>query len=71
MQMKKILKVICMTPKEKMLQAIKEMPDDKSIEDAMERFLLLARIERGIKQADLGETISHQAVRDRMSEWLN
>ena len=37
----------------------------------MERILLLAKIERGIKQADQGETISHQAVKDRMAKWLN
>jgi hypothetical protein len=58
------------TTKEKMLQTVQTLPDDASIENAMERLLLLAKIERGIEQADHGETVSHQAVRDRMAEWL-
>ncbi len=59
-----------MTTKEKMLQAVQELPDDASVEDAMERLLLLSKIERGIKQADRGKTISHQSVKDRMAKWL-
>ncbi|MCE5249458.1 hypothetical protein LLG96_04475 [bacterium] len=60
----------CIITKMKMLQAVQELPDDASVEDAMERFLMLAKIERGIAQADHGETVPHQAVRDRMAEWL-
>ena len=59
-----------MTIKEKMLQAVQELPDDASVEDAMERLLVLAKIERGIAQADHGGTVPHQAVRDRMAKWL-
>jgi predicted transcriptional regulator len=59
-----------MTIKDKMLQAVQELPDDASIEEAMERLLVLAKIERGIAQAERGETISHQAVKDRMAQWL-
>lgn len=59
-----------MTIKEKMLHTVQKLPDDASVEDAMEHLLLLAKIERGIEQADRGETFSHQAVRDRMAEWL-
>jgi hypothetical protein len=59
-----------MTTKEKMLKTVKELPDDASFEDAMERLFLLAKIERGIEQADQGKTISHQVVKDRMAKWL-
>jgi predicted transcriptional regulator len=59
-----------MTIKEKMLKTVQDLPDDASFEDAMERILLLAKIERGIKQADDGETVSHQDVKDRMARWL-
>jgi predicted transcriptional regulator len=59
-----------MTVKEKMLKTVQELPDDASFEDAMERLFLLAKIERGIGQADQGETVPHQAVRDRMAKWL-
>jgi hypothetical protein len=59
-----------MTVKEKMLKTVQDLPDDASFEDAMEQILLLAKIERGIKQANEGETVSHKAVKDRMAKWL-
>ena len=59
-----------MTEKERVLQAVMDMPDDASIGDAMERLLFLAKVERGILQADAGQTIPHQSVKERMGKWL-
>ena len=59
-----------MTAKERALLAIQQLPDDASIEDAMERLLLLAKIERGLQQADAGQTIPHADVRRRTATWL-
>lgn len=59
-----------MTIKEKVLQAVEELPDDACIEDAMEKLLFLAKIERGIEQADSGQTIPHDEVKKRVSKWL-
>jgi predicted transcriptional regulator len=52
-----------MTTKEKVLQAVNNLPDDASIEDVMDRLLLLAKIERGLQQADAGQTIAHSEVK--------
>ncbi len=54
-----------MTVKEKVLKAVEALPDDASIEDAMERLLLLAKVERGLRQAESGETLSHEEVKER------
>jgi predicted transcriptional regulator len=43
-----------------------KLPADATVEDAMERLYLLAKIERGIAQADAGETLSHEEVRARL-----
>jgi predicted transcriptional regulator len=59
-----------MTTKERIMQAVEELPANATIEDAMERLLFLAKIERGLKQAAAGETISHVEVKERMAEWL-
>ncbi len=59
-----------MTTKEKVIRAVQALPDDASIEDAMERLLLLAKIERGIQQADAGALIPHEKVKERMAKWL-
>lgn len=59
-----------MTTKEKMLQAVEALPSDATIEDAMERFLFLAKVEKGLQQADAGNTVAHAEVRERMGKWL-
>ncbi|MBX3291613.1 MAG: hypothetical protein KF881_01840 [Acidobacteria bacterium] len=59
-----------MTTKDLVIEAVKDLPDDAAIEDAMERLLLLAKIERGIEQADSGKTISHEQLKNRMAKWL-
>ncbi len=59
-----------MTIKEKVLRAVQALPDDASIEDAMERLLFLAKVERGLDQADSGRTLSHDQVKERMSRRL-
>jgi len=52
-----------MTTKEKMLHALEDLPPDATFEDGMERILLLAKVERGIQQADEGKTVAHADVR--------
>ena len=59
-----------MTTKEKMLQMVQALPANASVEDAMERLLLLAKVERGLQQADAGELIPHEKVKERMTKWL-
>ena len=59
-----------MTTKERVQQAVNSLPEDASIEDAMERLLFLAKVERGLQQADAGQTISHAEVKEKMAKWL-
>jgi predicted transcriptional regulator len=56
--------------KEAMLKIIQELPPDATVDDAMERLYLLGKIERGIAQADAGQTISHEEARRRLARWL-
>ena len=59
-----------MTITEKVLQAVQTLPDDAPIEEAMERLLFMAKIERGLEQADAGQTIPHDELKQRASKWL-
>ena len=59
-----------MTTKDLVMEAVRSLPEDAAIEDAMEKLLVIAKIERGIEQADNGETLSHDEVRQRVSKWL-
>jgi len=49
--------------KTEIVRAIQELPDDATVEDAMERLYFLAKIERGLEQSDTGETISHDEIK--------
>lgn len=57
-----------MTTREKMIQVVEDLPADATIEDAMERLLFLAKVERGLKQANSGETIPHNEMKKRMAQ---
>ncbi len=59
-----------MTIKDKVIQAVKGLPENASIEDAMERLLFIGKVEKGLQQADAGETIPHDQVKEKMSKWL-
>ncbi|HEY1269779.1 MAG TPA: hypothetical protein VGH16_21145 [Candidatus Binatia bacterium] len=56
--------------KRQILRAIEELPDDASVEDALDRLYLLYKVEKGIRQADAGELVSQEEARRRMSRWL-
>ena len=56
--------------KDQMLQVIQGLPEDATVEDAMERLYLLHKIDRGIAQADAGQKVSQEEARQRMVRWL-
>ena len=49
-----------------MFEAVSALPDDPGIEEAMETLFFLAKIEKGIEQADSGQTLSHEEVKRRV-----
>ena len=59
-----------MTTKQKVVKAVQTLPANATYEDAMERLLVLAKIDRGLKQLDAGKTISHEKMKLRMRKWL-
>ncbi len=58
------------TEREKAIKAVQELPSDATFEDAMERLYFLCKVEKGIRQADSGQTISHEQAKKRMKKWL-
>jgi len=56
--------------KQQILRALEELPEDAKVEDALDRLYLLYKVERGLRQADRGELISPEEVRQRMAKWL-
>ncbi len=52
------------TVKENFLNAVNELPEKVSFEDAMERIYFLYKIEKGIQQADAGQVVSMKKLRN-------
>ena len=56
--------------KDQILKAMHDLPDDATVESAMERLYILYKIEQGIEQADRGQVVSQDEVKRRMEQWL-
>jgi hypothetical protein len=52
--------------KQKVLEAIERLPADATLEDAIERLVLLAKIERGLAELDSGQGIDHPEAKRRL-----
>jgi hypothetical protein len=52
--------------KQKVLEAIEKLPADATLEDAIERLVVLAKIERGLAELDAGQGIDHGEVKHRL-----
>jgi predicted transcriptional regulator len=59
-----------MNVKEQLMKVAAELPENAGIDDAIERLLFLEKLERGLKQADEGKKLSHDAVKEKMRLWL-
>ena len=51
--------------RDRMVEAIRELPADASVADAIERLVFLAKVEEGLDQLDKGETVPHDEVERR------
>ena len=57
-----------MTTKEKIADAVAHLPNDTSYEEAIERLMLLRKIEIGLRQIENGDTISHEEFMRELDE---
>ena len=53
------------SPKERILEALRDLPSDASIDDAIERLVFLARIDEGLAELDAGQGVPHEEVKRR------
>lgn len=51
--------------KERILDALKTLPSDATVDDAIERLVFIARVEEGLAQLDAGQGIAHEEVKRR------
>lgn len=52
--------------RDRMIEAIRELAADATVDDTIERLVFLAKIEAGLTQLDRGEGIPHDEVKRRL-----
>ena len=56
-----------MITKSQLIRTIKDMPEKFSIDDFLDKILLLQKIEVGLNQSENGETLSTEEAKERLS----
>jgi predicted transcriptional regulator len=51
--------------KQRVIEAVQRLPEDATVEDAMERLYFLAKIDRGLDDAKAGRSLPHEEIRRR------
>lgn len=59
-----------MVLKSKVIETIRQLPDQFSIDELVEKLVVLERIELGLHQVDNKEYLSEKDVKERLAKWL-
>ncbi|WP_026976696.1 hypothetical protein [Flavobacterium tegetincola] len=59
-----------MITKEKLKKSISDFPEEFSIDDLVERLILIEKIEVGNQQSSNGEVISENKLEEEMTKWF-
>ena len=59
-----------MLTKAQLIQSIKDLPDQFSLEDVLDRIMLIQKIEIGIEQSDAQQTLTTQEAKEKLGKWL-
>ena len=55
--------------KAEIIDSLRRLPEDATIDDAVERLLFIQSLERGIAAVEAGHVISQEEVEREMAEW--
>lgn len=53
------------TIKDRIVEAMQDLPADATYDDAIERLVFLAKVEEGLAQLDVGQGIPHEEIKRR------
>lgn len=59
-----------MLTKDKLLSVVDSLPSEFSIDDLLEKLILVQKIEEGLKQSANKEILSTEEAKDKMKKWL-
>ena len=55
-----------MTEKQRALDAVQRLPEDATVEDAIERLCFIAKVQNGIRELDAGQGVAHEDAKRRI-----
>ena len=58
-----------MLVKDKVIETIQSLPEEFSLDDLVERLILLEKIEAGLAQMEKGETLTQEEAKARLRKW--
>ncbi len=59
-----------MITKKKLLKTIRNLPEKFSVDELLDRILLLQKIELGLEQSSAGKTSSTSEAKKKLKKWL-
>jgi len=59
-----------MTEKEIVLESIRALPDDCTLDEIAERIKFMAAVQKGLEELDQGESIPHEEIKKQLASWL-
>ena len=59
-----------MLTREKILETIRAMPDQFSMEELFEKIILLQKIDVGVEQSNNNQVFSSSQAKERLKKWL-
>lgn len=57
------------TAKQKALAVVERLPPDATLEKVIEQLYFLYKVERGLAEADAGDTVSHEEALAEREQW--
>ena len=58
------------TEKEYIIEMLKNLPDDVSMEDIIEAIYVRKKIEKGLKDSEEGNLYTHEEAKELLKKWL-
>lgn len=55
--------------KDRLLQVIRDQPDDATFDQILTELALARMVERGLADSDAGRTVSHEEVKRQIDSW--
>jgi len=59
-----------MLSKTKLIKSIKDLPNQFTVEELMDRIILLQKIDLGIEQSEKGQVLSTIEAKKKLKKWL-